>query len=143
MFRWEEEGFKPNKLLASLPQVLVFNKDKNDKKIKVGLIPDFGSIILGWENVHPNHRREVIDITKGNGPLFKAPEQWTWAHIAKFFCVMPSVSAARRSGWVGKPDEGFNFRIVKINKNEQPGFARVKGEILVLKVTQNSPWHQS
>ncbi len=103
------------------------------KKGELQTCPDFGTIFVGLDKVtHPQAREEILDAAVAQGPVFTAPETWGWNHIAKAIGAFPSATVARKNGWSGKPEEGFNFRPVRLNK--------VRGEILVVHITENSPW---
>ncbi len=96
-------------------------------------VPDFGTIFIGLEKVtNPKFLDEILDVAVAKGPIFKAPIGWNWAQIARAFGIFDSATQARKNGWDGSPEPGFNFRIARINK--------VRGELLVVKITDDCPW---
>ena len=104
-----------------------------DNKGKLHMLPDFGTIFIGLNRVtNPDALEELISATVGGGPVFEAPEEWSWARIARALGIFKSSTQARKNGWDGTPAEGFNFRRTRICK--------IKGEVLVIRITDESPW---
>jgi hypothetical protein len=123
----ETTGFDFSEIVSDLPMTNAW--------VKGGLtrVPDFGTVFMGLYKVtNPKFLDEIERAAVGDGPLFKAPENWQWAHIAKAFGIFASTSQARKNGWAGEPEPGFNFKQCRISK--------VKGELLVVNITDKSPW---
>lgn len=123
-----KEGFDFNEFIETMPMVMTWSK-----KGVLCKLADFGSVIIGLEKVTSSEFvGEILNTSTGAGPLFIAPTGWHWAQIARSFGVFKSATQARKNGWDGEPDPGFNFRQFKINK--------IRGELLVLRITDDSPW---
>ena len=124
-----KEGFDFDDFVKSTPMSMTWSK-----KGVLCKLADFGTVIIGLEKVkNPDFVGEILNHSMPEkAPLFFAPVGWHWGQIARSFGVFKSATQARKNGWDGEPDPGFNFRQFKIN--------RVRGELMVLRITDDSPW---
>jgi len=107
---------------------MVFNK--HNELVEVN---DFGTIFIGLDKITNSEALEtMLDSAVADGPVFTAPDNWNWSQIARAIGAFKSANQARKNGWDGSPEDGFNSRSVKIN--------RLKGEILVVVATDESVW---
>lgn len=123
-----EQGFDFKKFLETTPTVMTWSKSGALRKLA-----DFGTIIIGLDLVtNPDFVGEILNSATGAGPVFMAPGNMRWSNIAAAFGIFKSATQARKNGWDGKPNPGFNFKQFKINK--------IRGELLVLVINDDSPW---
>jgi len=126
----ENTVFSFAELLSSgVPVPMTVAWDNKNNLVKV---TDFGTVFVGLEKVGPDFFEEVERAAVGDGPVFTAPEGWQWPQVARALGIFSSATQARKNGWEGALEPGFSFRQCRINK--------VKGEILVVVITDNSPW---
>lgn len=116
----------------SLPQILK-GTDKWpttmswDNKGVLRSVADFGTVFIGLENLQNQEQRQWLwSVAVGDGPVFVAPQNWGWSHVARALGFFKSGTEARRNGWDGDFQTGWNEKVGRVNK--------VRGSVVVFKI---------
>ncbi len=101
------------------------------RKKKMVRMPDWGTVIIGFDLVAPEFREEVLSLAEGSSFIFFGEVNMDLPKILAKLGAFPSASRARKSGWNKKINAGCSEHQFKVKG--------VMGELMIISIP-GSDW---
>lgn len=91
--------------------------DPKSNEGKVISLPDFGTLLIGFESAEDIEQEPLMPFLAGETDiLWIAPKEWRMGNVAKRFGMFPSISQALKNGFGAEIENGFSQVQLRCNK---------------------------